>query len=134
MKIFLVCSLLSVFQVSSKQVDQRQEMLSSKKVLEPFKDLVLNHIKSNNIAVFSKSYCPYCKKAKGLLETNGLEYKAIELDIAKEGTQMQEYLKELSGQRTVPNIYVKGKHLGGSDDLAKAFERGTLMSMLKDEL
>ncbi|ORX88045.1 glutaredoxin [Basidiobolus meristosporus CBS 931.73] len=80
--------------------------------------------------VFSKSYCPYCKRAKDLLSKVFPNYTAIELDQLPDGSEIQAALLELSGQRTVPNIYIKGKHLGGCDDLLKAHSSGKLEQLL----
>ncbi|KAI0404016.1 putative glutaredoxin [Xylaria palmicola] len=74
-------------------------------------------IDENAVAVFSKSYCPHCKAAKQLLDSVGAKYLAIELDQVSDGPDIQLALKELSGQRTVPNIYIGQKHIGGNSDL-----------------
>ena len=49
------------------------------------------------------------------------------------GAEIQSTLFEMSGQRTVPNTYIKGKHLGGADDTLKAHSDGKLMQMIRDE-
>ncbi len=96
-------------------------------------------IKENKIAVFSKSSCPYCRKAKELLsekyssvQTAILEYVGaaksyssslldlfvtFRLDKENDGSAIQDYLEEKSGQRTVPNIFIGEKHIGGELDL-----------------
>ncbi|KAJ3021596.1 Glutaredoxin-1 [Thoreauomyces humboldtii] len=94
------------------------------------KDTVESAIKGNKVAVFSKSYCPYCKKAKALLASLNIAFEAYELDQISEGADMQAYLKEKSGQNTVPNIFVNGQHLGGSDDLHAANSNGKLQKLL----
>ena len=82
------------------------------------------------MVVFSKSFCPFCKKTKKLLDGKGVEYKAIELDKMDNGDSIQDALLELSGQRTVPNVFIKGTHLGGNDDAQKANKSGKLDEML----
>jgi glutaredoxin 3 len=89
-------------------------------------------IEENALIVFSKSYCPYCIRAKQLLKSLGATGKIIELDNEKDGAAMQTALAEISKQRTVPNIFIKGKHLGGCDDTVAAHRNGTLVPMLKD--
>ncbi|KAI0397293.1 putative glutaredoxin [Xylariaceae sp. FL0594] len=87
-------------------------------------------IDENAVAVFSKSYCPYCKASKELLDRFGAKYYTIELDMEADGSALQNALQELSGQRTVPNIYIGQKHIGGNSDLqAKA---GELKDLLKE--
>ncbi|KAJ3104327.1 thioredoxin reductase [Phlyctochytrium bullatum] len=95
------------------------------------KDTVESYIKDNNVMVFSKSYCPYCRKAKALLDSLKVTYKAVELDTVSEGSAMQAYLLEKSGQRTVPNIYIGQQHVGGCDDLHEAHGNGKLNQLLK---
>ena len=58
--------------------------------------------------VFSKSYCPYCDRAKAALKQMGVDFKTLELDEVSEGGEIQGYLGQLTNQRTVPNIFVRG--------------------------
>jgi glutaredoxin 3 len=74
-------------------------------------------IDDNAIAVFSKSYCPYCKASKQLLTEMGANFYAIELDQVDDGSAIQDALAEISNQRTVPNIFIQQKHIGGNSDL-----------------
>mmetsp|Transcript_36156 Transcript_36156/g.44234 ORF Transcript_36156/g.44234 Transcript_36156/m.44234 type:complete len:97 (+) Transcript_36156:97-387(+) len=93
-------------------------------------DFVKSEIAANDVVVFSKSYCPYCKKTKALFDGKKVEYKAIELNQIDNGQEIQNALLELSGQRTVPNVYIKGEHLGGNDDTHAAAASGKLDEML----
>jgi glutaredoxin 3 len=61
----------------------------------------------------------------------GIKYVAFELDLRPDGQQIQDYLLKKSGQRTVPNIFVKKQHLGGCDDLHTAHGNGKLIQLLK---
>jgi glutaredoxin 3 len=88
-------------------------------------------IASNDIMVFSKSFCPFCKKTKKLLDGMNLPYTAIELDEIANGDAVQAALLDISGQRTVPNVFIKGVHLGGNDDTQAAAKSGKLQEMLK---
>lgn len=87
-------------------------------------------IKQNKIAVFSKSYCPYCTQTKDLLNKLGQEFYLQELDRETNGSSIQQGLKELSGQRTVPNIFINGKHIGGNSDLQQLNSSGELKKLL----
>lgn len=87
-------------------------------------------IASNDIMVFSKSFCPYCTKTKALLDGMGLPFNVVELDKIDNGADIQAALLEISGQRTVPNVFVKGTHLGGNDDTQAAAKSGKLREML----
>jgi len=74
-------------------------------------------IDEHPVAVFSKSYCPYCKASKALLTELGANFYAIELDQVDDGAEIQDALQEISAQRTVPNIFIGKKHIGGNSDL-----------------
>ncbi|KAF9367208.1 hypothetical protein CPC16_006795, partial [Podila verticillata] len=67
-------------------------------------------IAENPVMIFSKSYCPYCLRVKDLFDDMQVKYKALELDEHDLGDEIQQTLKTLSGQATVPNVYIKGNH------------------------
>ena len=67
--------------------------------------------------MFSKSYCPYCKATKSLLDSQGAKYYALELDQVDDGSEIQAALQELTNQRTVPNVFIGRKHIGGNSDV-----------------
>ncbi|ORZ00027.1 glutaredoxin-1 [Lobosporangium transversale] len=89
-----------------------------------------NIINSHDVVMFSKSYCPYCAKAKALLAQHGVKVFIMELDDVENGAAIQAYLKELTGQRTVPNIFINKEHIGGCDDLFKLEKSGQLKALL----
>ena len=57
-------------------------------------------------------------------------FESLELDTMGEGADIQAELLAMTGQRTVPNIFVKGEHLGGNDDLQAAAQSGRLAELL----
>ncbi|KAI8575959.1 hypothetical protein K450DRAFT_179999 [Umbelopsis ramanniana AG] len=87
-------------------------------------------IANNKVAVFSKSYCPYCRRAKEALKSITSEFFVIELDEADDGAAIQDYLQQKTGQRTVPNIFINQKHVGGCDDLLSLKSSGELQKLL----
>jgi len=87
-------------------------------------------IDDNAVAVFSKSYCPYCKASKSLLSELGAKYYTIELDQVDDGAAIQDALEGLTGQRSVPNIFIKKQHIGGNSDLQA--KKSQLPNLLKD--
>ncbi|XP_038881412.1 glutaredoxin-C3 [Benincasa hispida] len=91
---------------------------------------VHNVIYSNRIAMFSKSYCPYCLGAKRMFSELHEKPLVVELDLRDDGSQIQSVLLDLTGKRTVPQIFVNGKHIGGSDDLKAAVASGQLQKLL----
>lgn len=72
-------------------------------------------IKSSNVMVFSTSTCPYCMQVKTLFSDLGVEYKAWNLDQIPNGQEIRVWLLKETGQRTVPNVFIGGKHVGGCD-------------------
>ncbi|XP_022993775.1 glutaredoxin isoform X2 [Cucurbita maxima] len=72
-------------------------------------------VASNPVAVFSKTSCPYCVQVKRLLTGLGANFKAVELDTESDGSEIQAALAQWTGQRTVPNVFIGGKHIGGCD-------------------
>ncbi|KAI0257061.1 thioredoxin-like protein [Lactifluus subvellereus] len=108
-------------------------MSSPKEIVDAsIKSILLNAIEQNTVVVFSKSWCPYCKKAKRLLATeySGTEVTVLELDEREDGGALQDYLQEKTGQRSVPNIFVKQQHIGGSDVLEARHSKGEIRSLL----
>lgn len=66
------------------------------------------------VIIYTKSYCPYCVKAKSLLDIKGAEYQEINVE---EGDYLEEMLKKSEGMKTVPQIFIGALHVGGCDDL-----------------
>ncbi|GLB43750.1 putative glutaredoxin [Lyophyllum shimeji] len=97
------------------------------------KELVDNAIEKRKIAIFSKSWCPYCKKAKALIAEKfpDVDKEVFELDEREDGAAIQKYLEEKTGQRTVPNVFVAGQHIGGNDDTQSAYAAGKLDQLLR---
>lgn len=87
-------------------------------------------ILENKVVIYSKSYCPYCTKAKALFGELHVPIKVIELDQFDGGKEIQDALLQKTGQRTVPNIFINGQHLGGHDDVLIAKNNGILHQLL----
>ncbi|KAG9011274.1 Glutaredoxin-1 [Tulasnella sp. JGI-2019a] len=97
------------------------------------KETVDSAIADHKIVIFAKSYCPHCKAAKKLLIDDlelGDEVTVYELDQLADGTERQDYLLEKTGQRTVPNIFINQKHIGGNDTLQALNKDGKLAGLL----
>ncbi|XP_073132064.1 glutaredoxin-C4 [Henckelia pumila] len=87
-------------------------------------------ISSHSIVIFSKSYCPYCKRAKAVFKELKQEPYVVELDEREDGANVQDALSQIVGRRTVPQVFINGKHIGGSDDTVEAYENGELGKLL----
>ncbi|MBB4839630.1 glutaredoxin 3 [Sphingomonas kyeonggiensis] len=80
------------------------------------------------IEIFTKAFCPYCTRAKALLDSKQAEYE--EIDISMGGPRRAEMIDRSNGRMTVPQVFIDGKHIGGSDDLAALDARGGLDPLL----
>jgi glutaredoxin 3 len=93
-------------------------------------DFINKEIAGNDVVVFSKSYCPYCKKTKELFNELKVDATVFELNEMDDGADIQDALLTLTGQRTVPNVFIKGEHIGGNDACQAAAKEGTLQKKL----
>ena len=96
------------------------------------KKLVQTFIKGNKVAMFSKSFCPFCDMAKSVLSKAGVNNLAtLELDLLKNGPEIQDELVLLTKQKTVPQVFINQNFVGGGTDVKKLFENGKLHKLLK---
>jgi glutaredoxin 3 len=84
-------------------------------------------MKMPRIEIYTKFLCPYCTRAKTLLTGKGVSFD--EHDISAGGPRRAEMLERSGGRQTVPQIFIDGRHIGGSDDLA-ALDRAGLLDPL----
>ena len=84
----------------------------------------------NNIEIYTTPTCPYCMRAKALLNGRGLSYQKY--DVSGDHEKLSEML-ERSQRRTVPQIFIGERHIGGSDDLIIAEQNGQLDELLAAE-
>lgn len=81
-----------------------------------------------NVEIYTKWGCPYCTRARALLTSKGVTY--TEHDITMGGPKRAEMLARAPGASTVPQIFINGTHVGGSDDLAELDAEGKLDPLL----
>jgi glutaredoxin 3 len=82
-----------------------------------------------DIEIYTSPYCGYCTRAKSLLSRKGVGFK--EIDVSDGEGRRAEMLQRSGGRRTVPQIFIDGKHVGGCDDLYALDAAGGLDPMLK---
>merc|ERR1711962_1471295 len=92
--------------------------------------LIDDHIAKNKVMMFSKISCPFCDDVKELFNSLNIEFGVLELDQVSNGSLIQQGLLEKTGQRTVPNIFIKGEHIGGCDDTMKLHREEKLLPMV----
>ncbi len=81
-----------------------------------------------NVEIYTKFACPYCVRAKQLLDGKGVPY--TEYDITMGGAKRDEMLARVPGARTVPQILINDTPIGGSDDLRALENQGKLDALL----
>lgn len=82
------------------------------------------------VQVYSTGYCPFCVMAKRLLSSKGVSYEEVAVD--SDTTKREEMLARSGGRRTVPQIFIGDRHVGGFDDLAALDRKGELDPLLAD--
>ncbi|XP_422200.3 glutaredoxin 2 isoform X1 [Gallus gallus] len=87
-------------------------------------------ISDNCVVIFSKTTCFYCRMAKKLFEGLNVNYTAVELDVNKNGSQIQDILEQMTGGRTVPRVFVNGSFVGGATDTQRLHEEGKLLPLV----
>jgi glutaredoxin 3 len=79
------------------------------------------------VEIYTTPFCGYCARAKGLLEQKGAAYD--EMDVMEDSAKRAE-MRARSKRSTVPQIFINGQHIGGSDELAALERAGKLDSLL----
>lgn len=83
-----------------------------------------------NIVIYSAAYCPYCRRARALLDSKGASYTVR--DVERDPHSWQEIV-ERTGRNTVPQIFIGDRHIGGCDDLFALEQRGAPDPLLNPE-
>lgn len=81
-----------------------------------------------DIVLYTKPGCPYCIAAKGLLTRKGVEF--TEIIASNDPEKKAEMIQKSGGKATFPQIFINGKHIGGSDDMHALDRRGQLDDLL----
>jgi glutaredoxin 3 len=80
------------------------------------------------VRIYTTQTCPYCVRAKRLLEKKKVQYQ--EIDVSWDDAEREKLMRS-TGRRTVPQIFIGERHVGGSDDLFALEERGELDGLLQ---
>eukprot|EP01025_Chloroclados_australasicus_P032729 TRINITY_DN3321_c0_g1_i1.p3 TRINITY_DN3321_c0_g1~~TRINITY_DN3321_c0_g1_i1.p3 ORF type:complete len:158 (+),score=18.61 TRINITY_DN3321_c0_g1_i1:51-524(+) len=87
-------------------------------------------ITDNKVFVISKSYCPYCAKAKRSLQQYTTDFAVWEIENDPDCREIQSIMREITGGSSVPRVFIGGKFIGGGDETAAADANGSLQKML----
>lgn len=80
------------------------------------------------VEIYTTPFCPYCVAAKRLLAKKGISFQ--EIDVSRDSGLREAMTKRAGGRRTVPQIFIGGTHVGGSDDLHDLDDRRQLDALL----
>ena len=80
-----------------------------------------------SVIIYTTNSCPYCKAAKNLLHSKGIPYQEINVE---EDQTKRKWLTQVTGQRTVPQIFINDKSIGGFQELSELDQEGKLDGML----
>ncbi len=81
-----------------------------------------------NVEIYTTKVCPYCVRAKNLLNAKDVDF--VEHDLTGDDAGREALLKKSNGMRTVPQIFINGQHIGGCDNLYELEEKGELDKLL----
>jgi len=82
------------------------------------------------VEVYTTSYCPYCTRAKSLLKSKGVAFE--EIDVSGDAALREKMIEMSGGRRTVPEIFINGKIIGGYDELRALEAEGRLDPLLSE--
>ena len=80
------------------------------------------------VELYTTMFCPYCARARSLLAKKGVDY--ADIDVMADTAKRDEMVARSGGRQTVPQIFIDGSHIGGSDELAALDRAGKLDALL----
>ena len=80
------------------------------------------------VEIYTKAFCGYCWRARGILESKGVAFEEHVIDGG--GPKRQEMIQRANGRTTVPQIFIDGRHIGGCTDLVALERDGKLADLL----
>ena len=113
---------------TKSNIDELQEKLIQ---------FIKNENASHQVVIYSKSYCPHCKATKQLFQslpnTQVKDIQIHDLDVIENGSLIQFHLKNITGSRTVPVVFVNNRYVGGNSDVQNLQQEGKLEALLLRE-
>jgi glutaredoxin 3 len=83
-----------------------------------------------DVVIYVTGWCPYCQRARGLLSKKGIQFREVDVD---DDPQLREEMIARSGRRTVPQVFIGEKHVGGCDDLFALDGAGELDRLIQGD-
>lgn len=88
-------------------------------------------ISKSPVAIFTKSHCPFCTKVKNVLAGQKIKFTEHTIESRPDMNEIQDYLQQITGARTVPRVFIGGKSVGGCDNTVQLLEQGKLLDLVK---
>ncbi len=88
-------------------------------------------ISKSPVTIFTKAHCPFCIKVKNVLSGQKISFADHAIDSRPDMNEIQDYLQEITGARTVPRVFIGGKSIGGCDNTVQLLEEGKLHDLVK---
>lgn len=82
-----------------------------------------------NIVIYSGDHCPYCQRAKMLLQKKGVAFE--EINVSRNPEERIAMMEKSAGRQTIPQIFINGTHIGGCDDMYALDAAGKLDALLQ---
>lgn len=95
-------------------------------------DFVTDSVAAENVVVFTKKDCPYCAELKALFGDIGINYAEHVVSEMENGGDIIAALERATAQKTAPNLFIGGKHVGGNEETQNLYKNGKLVGMLKE--
>jgi len=80
----------------------------------------------SGVTIYTTDWCPYCDRVKHILDQKGVSYEEVDVDTR----ERRDWLTEKTGQRTVPQLFVGDRHIGGWDEISSLERAGALADEL----
>jgi len=124
---------------SSRRTSKRSSMAASVRVAmkSSMKEDIDALIAKHPVFMISKKFCPFCRKAKAVLDDMGVQYEVLELEsspgspLVDDPAAVQDYMLEKTGARSVPRVFINGHFVGGGDDIVAKRASGELATLLQ---
>ena len=88
-------------------------------------------IAKSPVTVFTKSHCPFCVKVKQVLLGQKVVFTEYAIENRADMAEIQDYLQQITGGRTVPRVFIGGKSVGGCDDTVRLVEQNKLTELVQ---
>jgi len=93
-------------------------------------NFVKQAVNKRGVVLFTKDDCGFCSMVKGIFDEISVKYDEHELNSNPDGTQIQDYMQEFTGARSVPRVFINGKCIGGGTETRKLHKAGELQAIV----